>query len=214
MYKTLAALGVVLALVSSGLYKIASINPTPVGNTVLAEKSTPNKVGGQAAILVPDNLANSQHQVLNVAYTIAKADGHRNPELVQGILLQESKAGAMNSYKVAGNKGDEYYGLGQLKLGAARDVMAAFPKLWEKYAFQTKTDDELKANLILNPTFNIEITSKYLKLLQTRYGLTGRELVNAYNRGPGGVKAIDNSTFHYARGVEEKLAAAKRGRKI
>lgn len=214
MYKTLAALGVVLALVFSGLYKLEVINPSPVANSVLAEKSTPNKIGGQAAVLLPDNLANSQHQVLNVAYEQAKADGHKDPQLVQGVLLQESHAGGLQSYKVAGNKGDEYYGLGQLKLGAARDVMKAFPELWEKYKFQTRTDDELKANLILNPRFNIEVTSKYLKLLQKVYGFSGRDLINAYNRGPGGVKSIDSSEFHYARGVEDKLAAMKRGRKL
>jgi hypothetical protein len=204
MYKTLAALGVVLALVSSAAYQMVGLLPEPKANTVLAEKSSVI-LGGQAAVLVPDNLSTSQYQVLNTAYQIAKADGHKNPELVQGILLQESKAGAMNSYKVAGNKGDEYYGLGQIKLAATRDVMATFPALWAKYKFQTKTDDELKANLILNQTFNIEITSKYLKMLQERYGLSGRQLVNAYNRGPGGVKNVDSS-FHYAIGVEKNIA--------
>lgn len=212
MYKTLAALGVVLALVFGGLYKLEVINPQPIANSVLAEKPTPNKIGGQAAVLLPDNLANSQHQVLNVAYEQAKADGHRDPQLVQGVLLQESHAGGLAAYKVAGNKGDEYYGLGQLKLGAARDVMKAYPELWDKYKFQTHTDDELKANLILNPRFNIEVTSKYLKLLQKLYGFTGRDLVNAYNRGPGGVKSIDSADFHYAREMEAKLAAMKRGK--
>lgn len=208
MYKIVAALGVVLALVSGVVYKFDDLIPKPVATVVLAEKPG-HIVGGQAAVLVPADLTTSQHLVLNKAYEIAKADGHKNPELVQGILLQESHAGGLKSYKVAGNKGDEYYGLGQLKLSAARDVMASWPALWEKYKFQTKTDDELKANLILNPVFNIELTSKYLRLLQTRYGLSGRELVNAYNRGPTGVKLIDSSEFHYARGVEAKLVAYK-----
>lgn len=209
MYKTLAALGVVLILVFTGLFKLEANDPAPVANVVLAEK--PEKaIGGQAAVVVPDSLTNSQHQILNTAYRIAKLDGHKNPELVQGLLLQETHAGGLKTYKVAGNKGDEYYGLGQLKLGAARDVMAAWPELWAKYGFHTKTDDELKANLILNQVFNIELTSKYLKLLQTRYGYTGRTLVNAYNRGPTGVKVVDSSTFHYAVGAEQKLASWKK----
>ena len=87
--------------------------------------------------------------------------------------------------------------------------MGAFPVLWEKYKFQTRTDDELKANLILNQTFNIEITSKYLKLLQDRYGYSGRQLVNAYNRGPGGVKSVDSDSFHYALGVERNISNMK-----
>lgn len=209
MYKIIGALGVVLLAISTTVVQLAALDPAPTANSVLAEKSS-IIMGGQAAVLVPNNLSNSQHQLLNTAYAIAKADGHKNPELVQGIILQESKAGAMASYKVAGNPGDQYYGIGQLKIGATREVMAAFPKLWSQYKFQTRTDDELKANLILNQTFNIEVTSKYLKILQTRYGFSGRELVNAYNRGPGGVKAVGND-FHYAIGAETKLAAYKRG---
>jgi hypothetical protein len=212
MYKTLAALIVVLALVFAGLMKLEVLSPTVIPTVVLAEKST-TTMGGQVAVLVPNDLSTSQHMILNTAYRIAKADGHKDPELVQGVLLQESKAGGMSSYKVAGNKGDEYFGLGQLKLPAAKEVMAAYPKLWELYKFQTKTDDELKANLILNPTFNIEITSKYLKILQQRYGFTGRDLLNAYNRGPGGVKSV-GADFHYAVEVQEKLAAANKQGKL
>lgn len=211
MYKIHAALVVVLALVSTAIFKLDILMPEPTANVVLAEKSSV-VLGGQAAVVVPNDLTNTQHQILNKAYAQAKADGHRNPELVQGVLLQESHAGQGN-YKVAGNRGDEYFGLGQLKLGAARDVMAAWPALWAKYGFHTKTDDELKANLILNQNFNIEMTSKYLKLLQTRYGFQGRELMNAYNRGPGGVKAV-GADWHYAIGAEAKLAAAKRQGKL
>jgi soluble lytic murein transglycosylase-like protein len=212
MYKIHAALGVVLALVVTAVVQAYGLLPQPTANVVLAEKSSVI-LGGQAAVVVPGDLSTSQHQILNKAYAQAKADGHKDPALVQGVLLQETHAGGMNSYKVAGNKGDEYFGLGQLKLAAARDVMASWPALWAKYAFHTRTDDELKANLILNQAFNIEMTSKYLKLLQTRYGLQGRELVNAYNRGPGGVKEVGND-FHYAIGVESKLAEAKRKGKL
>jgi hypothetical protein len=212
MYKIHAALLVVLALVCTTVVKLTGLLPTPTANIVLAEKSDVVQ-GGQAAVLVPNDLSSSQHAVLNHAYVQAKADGHPNPEIVQGVLLQESKAGGLASYKVAGNKGDEYFGLGQLKLGATREVMSAYPALWSKYKFQTRTDDELKANLILNPTFNIEITSKYLRILQTRYGFKGRELLNAYNRGPGGVKLVGND-WHYAIGAEAKLAEAKRKGKL
>lgn len=205
MYKTVAALSVVLALVSAGFMNLTALLPTPTPNVVLAEKPTASKIGGQAAVLVPNDLSGAQHLVLNKAYEQAKADGHAHPELVQGVLLQETRAGGMANYKVAGNKGDEYYGLGQLKVAAARDVMAAWPELWAKYKFQGRSDDELKANLILNAAFNIELTSKYLKLLQKRYGFTGRELVNAYNRGPGGVKLVGDD-WHYGLGVEAHVS--------
>lgn len=207
MYQTLAALGVVLTLVFSGLYKLEVIFPTAVGTAVIAEK--PEKaIGGQAAVLLPENLSTEQSAILSTAYKIAKADGHKNPEVLQSLLLQETHAGQMKRYKVAGNTGDEYFGLGQIKLGPAKDIMRIYPDLWDRYKFHTRTDDELKANLILNPTFNIEIASKYLKLLNERYGYTGRTLLNAYNRGPSGVKRVD-SNFHYAKGAEQKLAQWK-----
>jgi hypothetical protein len=208
MFKIVAALGVVLALVFTAVAKFDELLPTPVATAVIAEKSDGVIKGGQAAVLLPADLSTSQNQILNKAYEIAKADGHKNPEIVQGVLLQETQAGGNPAYKVAGNKGDEYFGVGQIKLGTAREVMSAYPKLWSQYKFQTKTDDELKANLILNSTFNTEITSKYLRILQLRYGLTGRDLVNAFNRGPGGVKSVGDD-YHYAVGVEAKLVAFK-----
>jgi soluble lytic murein transglycosylase-like protein len=92
-------------------------------------------------------------------------------------------------------------------------VLNKFPNLFSKYNISTKTDDEIKANLILNDKFNIEVASKYLLILQKQYGFSGRELVNAYNRGPGGVKDVGND-YHYAIGAEAKLAAFKKGQKI
>jgi len=212
MYKTFAALGVVLSLVLTGLVKLNAIDPRPVGNSVLAEKSDKAMGGGQAAMILPTNLTVSQAQVLNTAYVIARADGHKNPEIVQEMVLQETRAGGMEKFKVAGNKGDEYYGVAQIKLSAAKDVLSEHPDLWHKYDFHTRTDDEIKAQLIMNPTFNIEIGSKYLKWLQDHYGFTGRRLLNAYNRGPGGVQKVNSSTFHYAIGAEQKLAMWKEKR--
>jgi len=194
------------AILASSVFLLShayTLIPNAVGTSVIGEKPT-HIMGGQVVTLLPDNMTMKQHQVLNTAYDIAKADGHKDPQLVQGVLLQESGAGSISSYRVAGPSKEPYFGVGQIKVSAARDVMIAHPALWAKYAFQTKTDDELKAHLILNTVFNIEITSKYLRLLQLRYGFQGRDLLNAYNRGPGGVKNVDQD-FHYAIGVEAKL---------
>jgi hypothetical protein len=204
MTKVMIGMLAVLGALAMGAAQLFETMPQPTGTTVIGEKPVGPRMGNQAAVVVPRGLTKEQHQVLTKAYLQAKADGHRHPELVQGVILQESKAGGMDSYRVAGNRGDEYYGLGQIKVGAARDVLARWPELWQKYKFQTRTDDELKANLILNPAFNIEITSKYLLLLTRQYGFQGRELLNAYNRGPGGVKAVDDS-YHYAIGVEQHV---------
>ena len=50
---------------------------------------------------------------------------------------------------------------------------------------------------------------KYLKLIKDTYKLAGRELVNAFNRGPGGVKSVDSDTFYYAIKAEQKVAEWK-----
>lgn len=203
-----ALLSACLLLLAVGVNKL----PKPVPTAVIAEKPVGPVMGGQVATLLPASLTPKQHQVLNLAYKQAKKDGHRNPEIVQSVLLQETHAGGLKSYRVAGNKGDEYYGEGQLKVAAVRDVMKRWPELWEKYGFHTRTDQEIIAHLILDVKFNVEMTSKYLLLLQQQYGFTGRRLLNAYNRGPGGVRAVDDSEFHYAIGAERKLAAIKRGK--
>jgi hypothetical protein len=183
--------------------------PTAVGTAVIAEKGDGKKVGGQAAVLLPTSLTPNQGRLMNKAYEIAKAHGHKNPELVQSVLLQESDAGAAPKMRVANPGPEAYFGPMQLKLVAAKAVLSRWPDLFTKYHFQTRTDDEIKANLILNDVFNIEVGSKYLLILQREYGFTGRELLNAYNRGPSGVKAVGDD-YHYAVGAEKKLAAYKR----
>lgn len=156
----------------------------------------------------------TQRGILSLTEKIAKKDGHKNPDVLKSIILQETLAGSLKTYRVAGNKGDEYYGLAQIKLGAAKDVLKKHPTLWRDFKFQTRTDDEIKANLILNDEFNIAVSSKYLKFLEDNYKLKGRELVNAYNRGAAGVKKIDSRTFHYAIQAERKLAHWKQNGRV
>lgn len=211
MKKVIFVLTLITASAVYGASQLFVLVPPPAGTAVIAEKSDDGKVGGQAAVLLPANLTSDQGKLLNAAYDIAKADGHKNPELVQAILLQETNAGGMAKYRVAnaGAGADTYFGPMQIKLGAAKDVLSKWPVLFTKYKLQTRTDDEIKAHLIMDDRFNLEVASKYLLVLQKEYGLSGRELVNAYNRGPGGVKSVDNDSFHYAIGAEQKLAAYK-----
>jgi hypothetical protein len=209
MRRILLALTVILSSSAFLVHSAFERMPQAKGTAVLGEKPT-FVMGGQATTLLPETMSMSQHAILNKAFEIAKADGHRDPQLVQGVLLVETEAGGSSNYRVAGSKTSPYYGVGQVKLEAVRDVMAAHPSLWSKYKFQTKTDDELKAHLILDTVFNIEVTSKYLRLLQTRYGLQGRDLLNAYQKGPGGYKEVDPDDHYYALRVENKLAKVKR----
>ena len=201
---TLVTIGALVGSVE--LFKLV---PVPVSNTVIAEKSDKALGGGQAAMKVPDNLTSKQHQLLNIAYRIGKEDGHPNPEVVQQILLQETLAGGLKSYRVANEGPEAYFGPMQLKLAAARDVLKKFPALFTKYEFHTKSDDEIKANLILNEDFNIEVGSKYLRILEVTYGFKGKRLLNAYNRGAGGVASVGDD-YHYAIGAQQKFAQLSR----
>lgn len=198
---------------SYGAYELYSqFVPKPVATAVIGEKQD-KILGGSAAVLLPTDLSNKQSRLLNLAYKIAKEEGVKHPEIIQSILLQETHAGGLKAYKVANPGPQAYFGPMQIKLGATRDVMARNPGLWSKYDFHTRTDDEVKANLILNEEFNLRVAVKYVQLLQRDYGYSGRQLVNAYNRGPGGVKSVGDD-FHYALGAEAKLASFKRKNKL
>lgn len=205
MNSVLSTLAVVVLLTLAGAYVLLQRSPQPVATSVIGQK--PGKtVGGQAVVVLPSNLSTKQRRLLNLAYELGREHSLAHPEIVQAVLLQETLAGGMKAYRVANPGPEAYFGPMQIKLAAAKDVLRRWPHLFAAYDFHTRTDEEIKANLILNERFNLEVGTKYLKLLNTQYGFTGRALINAYNRGPGGVRAVDHSEFHYAIGAERKLA--------
>ena len=186
----LSLVAAIVVMTATGLFKS---NTQSVGTAVIATKSD-KQLGGGFSQLLPEDLSSRQHAILNTAYSIAKEDGHKNPELLQGIVLQESKAGTLKSYKVAGQEfglktGERYYGVGQIKVAAAKHVLAKYPEMWSDYNFQTKTDDEVMAKLIENDHFNLAIASKYLKILKNDNGYTDdASLAGAYNQGAAGAR--------------------------
>lgn len=150
--------------------------------------------------------------LMQAAYNTAKADGHKDPSLVQAVLLQETMAGTLKHHRVVTpNKNQAYFGAMQIKLVAAKEVLSRWPAMFEAHSFDTRTDEEIKARLIVDDEFNIAVASKYLIILRDTYGYTGAMLLNAYNRGPFGAKRVD-STFHYGVSAQEKLQAWKRGK--
>lgn len=164
-----------------------------------------NTIGGGMTVELPSQPTSRQATILAMAYDIAKKDGHDYPQLLQGIVLQESKAGGMEKYRVAGQEfglpaNQRYYGVGQIKLSAARDVLARYPEMWEQFDFHTSTDEEVIAKLIENDAFNISVASKYLLILRGYGFTTPQQLAIAYNRGPGGARNAGPST-DYSRGV-------------
>lgn len=200
----------VLSLVSVAIIAFQHV-PQPIANSVIGEKAD-GIMGGQIVQVLPTNMTPKQHRLLNMAYEFGKQNGFKNPELVQAVLLQETHAGGMDSYKVANPGPQAYFGPMQIKLAAAKDVLRRWPQLYTTYGFHTRSDDEIKANLILNERFNVEVGTLYLRLLKTQYGFSGRALMNAYNRGPGGAQYVNHDEFHYAIGAERKLASFKQKR--
>lgn len=167
------------------------------GTSVISSMSSDNQNGNKPiTIKLPANLTNKQFEMLNFAYDVAKSDGFKEPKYLQGIIMQESKAGSMNSYRVAGLKnsvGNRYFGIMQLKLAAAMDVMKSYPELWKD--FDTKTNEELQAKLILDDKFNIRVGSKYL--LMRGINTNPSIAITAYNQGEQGAKMVNNTSFHY-----------------
>jgi hypothetical protein len=194
-------LSLLASLLTAAAVNLFQQMPSPVGNSVIAEHSE-TQVGGQVAHVLPSNLTPKQYELLNMAREVAVEIQMKSPELLQAVLLQETLAGGAAKYNVANPGPNAYFGPMQIKLAAARDVLSRWPSMFEAYDFHTRTDDEIKANLILNERFNIEVAGRYLILLGQQYGLKGAALMTAYNKGPSG-----GSDGSYARDAQRKLVS-------
>jgi hypothetical protein len=165
--------------------------------------------------IVPELLPIKQRQILTFAYQTAKQDGINQPAFLQGILMQESSVCNARHFRVSGltNKPDDrYFGCGQIKLAAAQAVMRQFPSMW-KY-LETRTNEELKARLILDDRFNVRVTSKYILMMGINEDPD--RAITAYNVGLGAVDKIDTDTFGYTNSVKnfsEKMKIPKLSKK-
>jgi len=143
---------------------------------------------------------------------VEKYDMSVEPKLVQAIVIQESNAGKHPNFRVAGHKEglkpfQRYYGLGQIKLSAAKDVVKKHPRILVDFDIKSKTEDEIVANLIKNDEFNLTVTALYLSLLKDTYGLKSTlAIATAYNLGPTGAKSVDPSEHPYSRSVVRHMA--------
>lgn len=168
-----------------------------------------------------------QAELLIYAYNIALNDGHKDPTVLQGLIWQESHAGGYAGHEVAGDEyglrvGKRYYGVGQIKVDAAKDVFKRFPDEFPNFYEKPKkvvlasgktkwvpgrylmTDEEIIAYLITDKKFNIRVASKYLWIMQHREKNGKITLVRpvnyaitAYNRGLGNTYKTDYDNWHY-----------------
>jgi hypothetical protein len=148
-------------------------------------------------------LSVNQKNIITLAYNTAKEDGLRQPEVLAGIIFQESKAGEAAKFRTSKHKKacDQTVGLGQIKTGTARAVLKRFPELKKKFGIP---DSQITNALAHNDKFNVAVASKYLVYLSTMY--RGDALIASYNMGEGGVKKLRNpSKLHYVRMVNKHI---------
>lgn len=146
------------------------------------------------------NATSLNNEAIQFAKEIAIKHDH-DENLVAAIIMVESKAGQHAGYEIVRNGRSTYYGMAQLTIGAAKDVLKTWPNLLEKYDV-AKNDKAIKHALAYDYKFNIEVASKYLLMIRNQFGFTDHKLINSYNLGPGS-KQIANKDFYYSRKVRK-----------
>jgi hypothetical protein len=147
-------------------------------------------------------LTAEQMKLLQLAYEIGFEDGgHQHAELLQAILMQETVAGQLGRMgHMTAPVGKRSYGVMQVKVAAARDVLGRYSDLG-----RFRADEELIAALLSDDEFNIHIASKFLLQLGSRVRTTERSLV-AYNIGLTASRAIpDPLSFKYVVSTKTNL---------
>lgn len=148
-------------------------------------------------------LSAEQSSLLSLAYDIGFMHGGKShAKLVQAVLMQESLAGALGRIgHLTAPVGKRSYGVMQVKVTAARDVLRKYPGLGH-----FATDEELIAKLISDDGFNIRVASRYLKYLRAQTKSDMAALV-AYNIGPTNARTVeDPAQFAYVARVQRYLA--------
>lgn len=148
-------------------------------------------------------LTREQLDLLRLAYKIGHDDGGAaHASLLQAVLMQESIAGQLGRLgHLSAPLGKRSYGVMQVKVVAARDVLSWHPELGD-----FPSDDQLIARLITDDEFNLRVASAYLKYLRKRTGSDHEALV-AYNVGPSAAKhVVDPAQYRYVLGIERYLS--------
>ncbi|MEK7321834.1 MAG: hypothetical protein AABZ84_02000 [Pseudomonadota bacterium] len=144
-------------------------------------------------------LTGEQLDLLGLAFQIGYEDGgESHAKFLQAVLMQETIAGQLGRLgHLSAPMGKRSYGVMQVKVPAARDVLRHKPQLGH-----FRTDEQLIARLIADDEFNLRIASAYLKYLRKLSGSDHQALV-AYNVGPNAAKnVVDPAQFKYVQRVE------------
>ena len=148
-------------------------------------------------------LTDEQIGLLKMAYEIGMADGGReHAELVQAVMLQETIAGHLGRIgHMTAPVGKRSYGIMQVKVSAARDVLKKFPDEFDRF----RADEELIARLLMDDEFNIRVGSKFLMHLRPHTQSTEQLLV-AYNIGLRASRKVKQAgQFKYTQRTQRNL---------
>ncbi len=148
-------------------------------------------------------LTEEQMNLLKMAYEIGFADGGReHAELVQAVLLQETIAGQLGRMgHMTAPVGKRSYGVMQVKVTAARDVLRKFPDEFGRF----RADELLIAKLLMDDEFNIRMGSKFLVHLRPHTDSTEALLV-AYNIGLRASRKVEQADeFKYTLRTQRNL---------
>lgn len=146
----------------------------------------------------------SEDEIYRIAYEEGLKVGH--PETMVAIAYHETRGGSYKSTPqgVVGDSfarfGQRCYGVMQIKIQAARDVLKRYPNLG---AFPT--DEHLLVALLTDPVFNIRVAALYFQMQIQRFRHWRTALV-AYSAGPQNAK-IGRDPQNYADQIAKTIAS-------
>jgi len=148
-------------------------------------------------------LSAEQLDLLGMAYAVGYKDGGAgHARLLQAVLLQETMAGQLGRLgHLSAPLGKRSYGVMQVKVAAARDVLRRKPQFG-----YFASDEQLITRLIADDEFNIHIASAYLKYLRRNTESDHQALV-AYNIGISAARRVMDTAddFKYVQNVDRYL---------
>jgi hypothetical protein len=151
---------------------------------------------------------------LSLVFNIGKQVG--DPETLQAILLQETNGGRS---ELIGNKdspvGKRSYGLMQVQVCAAREVLERNPELLQTYFRGRKygniADEEVIALLLVNREANVKIAAYHFRYYKTLAGGDWDKTVAGYNGGVVLMQKIKHpAEFRYVKDIRQKLTSTIR----
>jgi hypothetical protein len=151
---------------------------------------------------------------LSLVFNISKQVG--DPETLQAILLQETNGGRS---ELIGNKnspvGKRSYGLMQLQVCAAREVLERNPDLFKSYfpgrKYSSVADEEVIALLLTNRKANVTMAAYHFKYYKKLAGGDWDKTVAGYNAGVVLMLKIKHpEEFGYVKDIRQKLTSTVR----